>query len=580
MDWVKDVLYGPAGNTTQTRYLETKGASAPQDVYYLQTHAYNTLYQLTRMTTVREGGGGGTIMDMEYRFSATQNNGKITQHKDWVSGEEVTYQYDSLQRLIAATTTGPEWGQSFGYDGFGNLLSKSVTKGSAPTLSINVDGATNRITTSGFGYDANGNTTSIPGQTGIAFDALNRLTTASGDQYSYRPDNKRVWKRKADTTEEIFFHSISGARLGVYRPVIDSGSLRMVVQRTEIYFGRKRIRVGNDAVAEDRLGSTRKQGSTGSRFYPYGEELTPTTSEDRQKFATYYRDSATQLDYADQRYYLSTAGRFLTTDPFDKSGAAVNPGSWNRYSYVASDPINFHDPNGLAQCWINSEVQAGPGSWIHDVWCRSALLTLTDSAEFELSEPMINGEEWPFLDEVERTFGAVLDQKEVFNVIAPLANQARDAFSLPACWEFFVNSGAMSGDDAIFVFDPTEALRLLHQRIHISFVDIPQVEGYNIRADTIGVGIPRPQIVEYFPFIGRYWTEVNIRFDIMNWSRTDPASQLMGFMHEIGHAIGFLSAGRFSPGGFIQHDPNQADNDHNSNNIREKCVTPLLQTRP
>ena len=59
--------------------------------------------------------------DFEYRFSSTQNNGKLYQMKDWVTGEEVTYAYDALLRLSSATTTGPEWGQSYGYDGFGNL---------------------------------------------------------------------------------------------------------------------------------------------------------------------------------------------------------------------------------------------------------------------------------------------------------------------------------------------------------------------------------------------------------------------------------------------------------------------------
>ena len=52
-----------------------------------------------------------------------------------MSGEEVTYQSDSLNRLISAVPTGPEWGESFGYDGFGNMLSRTVAKGSAPMLS-------------------------------------------------------------------------------------------------------------------------------------------------------------------------------------------------------------------------------------------------------------------------------------------------------------------------------------------------------------------------------------------------------------------------------------------------------------
>ena len=57
------------------------------------------------------------------------DDGRITQRKDWLSGEEVEYQYDSLLRLSSSATTGAGgWGQSFGYDGFGNLLSETVTK--------------------------------------------------------------------------------------------------------------------------------------------------------------------------------------------------------------------------------------------------------------------------------------------------------------------------------------------------------------------------------------------------------------------------------------------------------------------
>jgi YD repeat-containing protein len=67
---------------------------------------------------------------------------------------------DSLQRLISSVTTGPEWGLSFTYDGFGNRTDSTVTKGTASLL---IDGNTNRISTSGFSYDANGNLTAMPG---------------------------------------------------------------------------------------------------------------------------------------------------------------------------------------------------------------------------------------------------------------------------------------------------------------------------------------------------------------------------------------------------------------------------------
>ena len=97
---------------------------------------------------------------------------------------------------------------------------------------------------------------------------------------------------------------------------------------------------------QDRLQTNR---ANGARFYPYGDEIT-STSNDREKFATYTRDSYTGLDYADQRYYASTYGRFNTPDPYMASGGPGDPGSWNRYSYTKGDPVNRVDPSGRDDC--------------------------------------------------------------------------------------------------------------------------------------------------------------------------------------------------------------------------------------
>ena len=55
----------------------------------------------------------------------------------------------------------------------------------------------------------------------------------------------------------------------------------------------------------------------------------------------------TAVGSLDQRYYATGAGRFMTADPYRASAGASEPGSWNRYSYVESDPTNAIDPNGL-----------------------------------------------------------------------------------------------------------------------------------------------------------------------------------------------------------------------------------------
>jgi RHS repeat-associated protein len=86
--------------------------------------------------------------------------------------------------------------------------------------------------------------------------------------------------------------------------------------------------------------------SNGKRYFPYGEERAVTAGSG-YKFATYWRESASGLDYADQRWYSSVAGRFLTADPYQASGGVGNPGSWNRYGYVEGDPVNRTDRSGL-----------------------------------------------------------------------------------------------------------------------------------------------------------------------------------------------------------------------------------------
>src|ERR1019366_5467797 len=80
-------------------------------------------------------------------------------------------------------------------------------------------------------------------------------------------------------------------------------------------------------------------------YYPYGDG---TAGTDNVQFATYTRDSYTGLDYADQRFYASSYGRFNTADPAgSKAATSQNPGSWNQYAYVKGDPVNSADALGF-----------------------------------------------------------------------------------------------------------------------------------------------------------------------------------------------------------------------------------------
>ena len=210
--WANNATYSPDGAPTAVTFVGTHDQYGY--TYYNETRTYNVRGQLTRLTA-------GSHADLEYTFSATNNDGRITKEKDWLSGKEVNYQYDTLGRLTSAATTGPQWGQSFAYDGFGNLTAEVATKGTAPTTYLAYNGTTNRITTAGYGYDGAGNLTAMPNMT-LTYDADSRLTqtvhTPNGtEQYGYTPYGQRVWKKNGASSYEVFFYGVQGELLASFQ---------------------------------------------------------------------------------------------------------------------------------------------------------------------------------------------------------------------------------------------------------------------------------------------------------------------------------------------------------------------------
>jgi len=152
-----------------------------------ETRTYNSMLQLLTLSSSNSSGGA---VNFTYGYSGTQNNGKILSQTDNISGEEVVYTYDALNRLLTATATNNSWGQSYSYDGFGNLTGQTVTAGSAPAYSVVYNAATNTQTTDC--ADANGNLNSASSCTGATtiYDVENRLISPSSAnqwQYSYAP---------------------------------------------------------------------------------------------------------------------------------------------------------------------------------------------------------------------------------------------------------------------------------------------------------------------------------------------------------------------------------------------------------
>jgi RHS repeat-associated protein len=335
---VNGVQYNAANQLTNIHYYTAT-----------ETRTYNSLFQLSNISTTVQGGTG---INLTYNYTGGANNGKIASLTDAISGETVSYQYDALNRLISASASG--WTQTQSYDGFGNLTGRTGTgTAQSTTISTPADPTTNRLT--GYSYDANGNQIS----TGYSYDAENRIVTANAGtvQYFYDAQNKRIWQGNCNpqlyfcpgtiSSDGVTLFGADGKLIATYGPVASQSTISFYMTQERSYFGGKLVGqlTGSagfmQAAVQDRLGSVGK-------YYPYGEERNaPQLTNDQVKFATYTRDNATGLDYADQRYYTSALGRFMTPDRYWGSASLRNPQSWNRYAYVLSDPVNHNDPFGL-----------------------------------------------------------------------------------------------------------------------------------------------------------------------------------------------------------------------------------------
>jgi RHS repeat-associated protein len=353
--WVKNAAYGPGGEMRTMQYRR-EGSQ-----YYTENRTYNKRTQLTGLQTVDPLSAG---MNLQYGYGAgAANNGQISQVTEVISGEQVAYTYDSLKRLIKAETLQPggtHWGQSFGYDGFGNLLTKNPTAGhTGTTMSLTVDAATNRLTTAGFSHDANGNMTgmpAVPHNLTLAYDVENWTGGGYFDQQNQPLYRDGQWN----------LYGLRGERLGLYKYTVTVGinwymgypyyyALADATQTwRNIYFGGRLIVSNGTTVVTDPVGSVRTDAnSNGALFgyYPYGENIGNSRGAGGEQFATYTRESGTGLDYAVSRYYTAIYGRFNTPDRYQNNAPQKDSATWNRYSYAQGDPVNLNDPRGSFTCY-------------------------------------------------------------------------------------------------------------------------------------------------------------------------------------------------------------------------------------
>jgi RHS repeat-associated protein len=331
-------------------------------------------------TLLSASSSNGTALSLSYTYFANGNVNVETNGRD--NGRSVTYAYDALNRVTAATsqaTSGSDcWGQSFAYDRYANLTTTNVTQWTAPMLSLSVN-TNNQITNSGFSYDAAGDLTGDGSYT-YSWNAEQHLTSAANVTYTYDGDLRRVEK----SSGTLYWHSPAGV------PLAETDSSGNTLNEY-VYLGSARIARRDSSgnvyyYFEDHLGTaTTLSNASGvlcndADFLPFGYEMVHAAScAQNYKFTGLERDSETGLDHTQFRKYDSTLGRWLTPDP--TGGSAPNPQSWNRYAYVLNNPLALTDPLGLNEgynCPIGEDdpacVAQGPGGGLPSGPCEDIVM--------------------------------------------------------------------------------------------------------------------------------------------------------------------------------------------------------------
>ena len=353
--------YAPAASVSSIAY-------APHRALISETYGNGLIHAVTynnrlQPNEIKLGTSGSptSIVDLTYSYGTTTNNGNV--QSIGYSGGGLSYTqsfgYDSLNRLTTSSESGSAWSQTNAYDRYGN---RQIDYGGG-SYNLAFSSTTNRITTSGYSYDAAGNLTNDTVHA-YTFDAENKiLKVDTVSAYVYDGEGQRVRKLVGENLRFIYgiggqeiaeFSGASGALQKEY--IYGASGLVATIEPTAVNSN------GTRYMTSDNLGTPRviTNSSAGviSRhdYKPFGEEIGAGTGGRttgmgysvadgiRQRFTSKERDNETALDYFGARYYASAQGRFTSADSY--GGRLVNPQTLNLYTYVRNNPLKYVDSTG------------------------------------------------------------------------------------------------------------------------------------------------------------------------------------------------------------------------------------------
>lgn len=339
--------------------------------YYGATGTAGTGNSNFRLSGLRHGGvAGDSFPDFGYTYDQRGNLLTLAE-----SGQSTfSYTYDHLSRLTDyRIQNSPTALETYNYSAIGNF---TIFKGATVSYTGSQPHAATSRSGNYYGYDDNGNMTSRT-EAGISytqnFDKENRLTSVvTGGQtttFRYDPSGQRTmtiepngvktyfpfpnyeYEVNGATTKQRSTYSLAGQAIAI-RERVNSNAPTFYYLYTD--------HLGSTSMMAYTMGGV-LAGST-ARYTPFGEYVggvAPSQTVTDRGFTGHQHNDSIKLIYMNARFYVPGLGRFASADTIVPN--AGNPQSYNRYSYVYNNPLNYTDPTGHDGMWCNDPSEATSG---------------------------------------------------------------------------------------------------------------------------------------------------------------------------------------------------------------------------
>jgi RHS repeat-associated protein len=307
---------------------------------------------------VFHAGSQNATGDLTWNTNGSLKQLQITDQMNATNTQTCTYLHDDLGRIglppgsagksVDCGTT--HWQQNFSFDPFSNITKTVPTGGTGVIFTPTYSSGTNRYTSlPGFTptYDANGDLTA-DGTHSFAWDVEGHAVTIDTVTLTYDALGRMVEQARSGTFTQIVygptgkFALMNGQTLMKgFAPLPGGGSAVYTPGVSPAYYRH------SDWLGSSRLATTPSRGVYYDAAYgPFGESYAATGTTD-VSFTGQNQDTVSDLNDFMFREYNPAHGRWMSPDP--AGSAAVDPArpqTWNRYAYVANNPLVYIDPDG------------------------------------------------------------------------------------------------------------------------------------------------------------------------------------------------------------------------------------------